>query len=117
MNNFEDNRNVYIKRVIGLPGDVIKYQLVDNIIMVFINNNPEKELIKNKYNLIDNNEKYPLLSEYTVKQDEYYVLGDNRKHSFDSRFIGSINLKQIIGKAVLKYWNWPFDYNKLGVLK
>jgi signal peptidase I len=117
LNNLNDNRNIYIKRVVGIPGDIIKYQLVENKIQVFINGIPEKEIINNNYNTTEDVDKYPLLSEYSVKNNEYYVLGDNRKYSFDSRFMGSINARQILGKAVAKYWNKPLNFNKLGVIK
>jgi signal peptidase I len=117
LNNLNDTRNVYIKRIIGIPGDVIKYQLVENKIVLFINGVPEKEVINMNYKIAEDIDRYPILSEYTVKNNEYYVLGDNRKYSFDSRFIGSISSKQIIGKAVIKYWNKPFNWIKLGALK
>jgi signal peptidase I len=117
LNNLDDTRNIYIKRVIGIPGDSIKYQLVDNKILVFINGVQEKDIIKKNYDLVDYSDKYPILNEYKISQNEYYVLGDNRKSSFDSRFIGTINSRQIIGKSILKYWDWPFNFSKLGVIK
>jgi signal peptidase I len=117
--NKHENTNFFIKRVIGLPNDVIKYKLVDNNIVVFINNIPEKSLINVNYKIIkDNNDKYPLINEYKVKDDEYYILGDNRKVSFDSRIFGGISSKQIIGKAIFKYTLLPpFDKVNIGVIK
>lgn len=116
--NNNDNTSFFIKRVVGIPNDVIKYKLVDNNIVVFINDIPEKSLINLNYKLIeDNNDKYPLINEYKVKKDEYYVLGDNRKVSFDSRIIGGISSEQIVGKAIFKYNLLPFNKIKLGVIK
>jgi signal peptidase I len=63
------------------------------------------------YQLIDETEENsPLLSnmilqnETVLKDGEFYVLGDNRISSSDSRIYGPIKSKQIVGKAVLKYW-------------
>lgn len=113
----KNSTNLFVKRVIGLPGDVIKYKLVDNKVEVFINNIPEKKVIDLNYDVIEDNDQFPLINEYRVPDEEYYVLGDNRKKSVDSRIWGSIKSKQIIGKAVVKYWHWPFISSYLGVIK
>ena len=54
-----------------------------------------------------------LKNEYSVKENEYYMLGDNRISSADSRIWGGVNADQIIGKAILIY----YPFNKTGVLK
>ena len=54
-----------------------------------------------------------LQNEYNVKKNEYYVLGDNRISSYDSRICGGIKSIQIIGKALLKY----YPFTEFGVLK
>ncbi len=106
-----DDENIYIKRVIGVPGDTIKFKNIDGKTEVFINDILEKNAIDRKYDIIDDNEKYPLISETRVGKDEYYVLGDNRKNSSDSRVWGSIKSNQIIGKAIYEY------HPKFGVIK
>ncbi len=113
-----DNNSFFIKRVIGIPGDTIKFKLVDNNITVFINNVSENSIINLNYKVIsDDNDKYPLINEYKVKNNEYYILGDNRKLSYDSRIIGGINSKQIIGKAIIKYNLFPINKSKIGFIK
>jgi len=116
--DINDNTSFFIKRVIGIPGDSIKYKLVDESIIVLINDIPEESLINFDYKLIkDNNDKYPLINEYEVKENEYYVLGDNRKLSFDSRILGGISSNQILGKAIFKYNIFPFSKTNIGVIK
>lgn len=108
----KNTSNTYIKRVIGLPGDTIKFEINDNKLIVLINDIPEKDIIKKRYFINSEQFRNPisfdiniLKNEYKVKENEFYVLGDNRISSVDSRtWNHGINLKQIIGKAVLKYY-------------
>ncbi len=90
----------YIKRIIGLPGDKVK--VVNG--KVFINNN----LLKESY-IPATTETFTgafLRSgeEFLIPEDEFFVLGDNRLHSSDSREWGTVNRGDIIGKAWLVYW-------------
>lgn len=105
------NSNIYIKRVIGLPGDVIRYTIENDKMIVLINNIPENQIIKKKYQLIEETSANSLLldktiykNEYVVDKNEFYVLGDNRISSLDSRIWHGVKSKQIIGKALLKYY-------------
>ncbi len=88
----------YIKRVIGLPGETVQIQ--DGVIYVngrSLNDEYGKEPIKNG----------GLASEaITLGEDEYFVLGDNRNNSADSRepSIGNISREDIIGRAILRIW-------------
>lgn len=94
-----------IKRVIGLPGENIDLRNGK----VFIN---DKELSPD-YTKAPT---YPYTQEsWKIPQGEYFVLGDNREHSRDSRAenVGLIDRKNIVGRAVFRLW--PF--NKLGALK
>ena len=85
-----------VKRVIGLPGETV--ELRDG--RVFI----DGELLPEPYLTgFDDSDEAPL----SVPAGHYYVLGDNRGVSYDSRFMGPIPMEQIIGKAWVSYW--PLD--------
>ncbi len=89
-----DNKNEYlIKRVIGLPGEKITYK--DN--KLYIN---DKKIAENFYHekTADFEEKVP--------KDKYFVLGDNRTVSIDSRYFGAFSKEKILGKA--DYVIFPF---------
>ena len=91
-----------IKRVIGLPGDTI--EIMDG--MVYINGTAYDE---SKYlemsTEISGDISYPFL----VPEDSYFVMGDNRANSKDSRFseVGAVSKDQIVGKASIRFW--PLD--------
>lgn len=76
-----------IKRVIGLPGETVEY--IDN--KLYINGKELEDNHSNKYT----SDFGPI----TLDSDSYYVLGDNRTNSIDSRMIGSIPKNKIIGHA------------------
>lgn len=104
---YKDIDNFYIKRVIGLPGEVI--QIVNGII--YINNQPLiEEYGKNAitYSGI-------ATEAMAIGKNEYFVLGDNREISFDSRYedIGMVSKNQIVGRAFIKIW----PINRLGLIK
>ena len=90
----------YIKRIIGLPGESV--QIIDN--RIFINGEELKEEFgKNPMDMAG------IASEpITLKEDEYFVLGDNRNLSIDSRQpeVGAIKEDLIIGKYAFRLW--PF---------
>jgi len=84
-------KNEIIKRVIGLPGETIEYK--DNLL--YIDGSP----LESNYNFDTND-----FEEIEVYQGKYFVLGDNRAVSSDSRIIGLIDNKDIIGKVSLSLW-------------
>lgn len=84
----------FIKRIIGLPGDVITIK--DNSVYVGETKLPEPYL---PTDIITNGSQ-----SYTVKPNEVYVLGDNRTNSQDSRVIGPVAYNLIAGRALFTYW-------------
>lgn len=86
---------IYIKRVIGLPGDVIR--ISNN--QLYINGELREEpYVKNGWKKDTGD------MEFTVPDNEYFVMGDNRDKSSDSRVWGTIKKKDIIAKAVFRYY-------------
>ncbi len=93
-----------VKRVIGLPGDVITIK--DD--QLYLNGEKyEEDYLKDGITT-------GAVENYTVPEGRYYVLGDNRVVSVDSRYeqVGTITLDQIYGKAVLRL----YPFNKIGKL-
>lgn len=99
-----DPKQIFIKRIVGLPGEQVKISGGK----VIITKDGEKEgtvLDESGY-----------LSPYiytagekvtTLRSDEYFLLGDNRGSSLDSRIFGAVDQKLIIGRVWLR--GWPFD--------
>lgn len=92
-------RTYYIKRIIGLPGETIQIDEAGTIYIngEVLNESYGKETIKNPGVASE-----PIL----LGQNEYFVLGDNRNDSADSRdpSVGSVYRKDIIGKAWIRFW-------------
>ncbi len=95
----------FIKRVIGLPGDLIEVKAKQ----VYINGEPytipaerhkDQEIIPAVASPRD------FTGPVKVPENSYFVMGDNRDYSFDSRFWGYVNKTKIKGKAIIKYWSW-----------
>jgi signal peptidase I len=99
-----DPHKSFIKRVIGLPGDRIRIAFGH----VYLNGKPVAEAYVPE-DFLDT-KSYP---EITVPPNSYYVLGDHRTMSNDSRDFGPVARSYIYGKAVFGYW--PVE--KLGVLR
>ncbi len=102
----EPGRN-YIKRIIGLPGESV--QIIDSVI--YING----EVLEENYGSEPTS--YAGVAENLIHlgEDEYFVLGDNRGISKDSRYdvVGNIHKDHIIGRAWMRIW----PLNKFGFLK
>lgn len=100
----------YIKRIIGLPGETVR---IDENGIIYING---EELIESYGREVIRPEKLGVAAnEIVLGDDEYFVMGDNRNHSSDSRdpSVGNIKREDIIGRAWLRIY--PFD--KIGFIK
>ena len=95
-----------IKRIIGLPGETV--QIKDGKIYITDIEGNETELDGKDYIKNKNYEAGVAEKPVKLKKDEYFVIGDNKKNSLDSRsaLIGNINKKQIMGKIIFKVY--PF---------
>jgi signal peptidase I len=121
-------REEFVKRIIGLPGDRIDFRSG----RVFVNGDPiepralgetfvddagnpldvsEVKLGDHSFQILDDpHVAFPSPVEtVTVEAGRYFMLGDNRDHSKDSRFWGSVRLAEIKGPAFILYWSWDFN--------
>jgi len=89
----DSSGDLWIKRVIGLPGDIV--EIKDG--KVFINDLALTE----SYEMAQPNYTYGPL---TIPKDSYFVLGDNRNDSLDSHYWGVLPAKNVVGRALFRYW-------------
>ena len=121
----------YIKRVIGLPGDHIVYRNK----RLYINGEQitltdfgryeasgvgitmagaqllEEDLESKPHNILIDHDRPVLNMEYRVADNEYFVMGDNRDNSNDSRFWGTVPQENLVGKAFMIWMNWDSTNN------
>lgn len=88
----------YLKRVIGLPGERVTVQ--NNKVIIYNEVHPEGIVMSEGYLT----ESTPGSITVTLGQEQYFVLGDNRDASFDSRRFGAIERKDIVGRTWLRGW-------------
>lgn len=139
----------YIKRVVGLPGDTVRYSSDKQVCIqsqgdsvckpVKLSNVEESPFIQNGIPLIQMNEKLgevehqilvnplardrvqnyqprPGVNEWVVPQGQYFVMGDNRDNSADSRYWGFVPEANLVGKAVAIWISFEFDRGADSVL-
>jgi signal peptidase I len=98
----------YIKRIIGLPGETV--EINGDQVKIYNKEYPQGEILNEPYIHIDKTIPSPfsnLKEKVTLKDNEYYVMGDNRHNSSDSRLWGVLPKENIIGKALLRLF--PFN--------
>lgn len=104
-------KEFYIKRILGLPGESII--VGDNAVVVFNERFPDGFSVAEQTYLPATNPTYCGNNttfcgrKVEIKENEYYVMGDNREHSSDSRAFGPVNKSFIAGLAWLRLW--PLD--------
>lgn len=94
-------KQFFIKRIIGLPGEKVRVE--NNKVTIFNKQNPEGfDLDENLYLASD------LITSGAVEKvlgkDEYFVMGDNRPASYDSRAWGTLSKSHVVGKVLLRAW-------------
>jgi signal peptidase I len=101
----EDRSKDFIKRLVGLPGDTVEVR--DK--QIILNGQPWKEnhgvhsdslVIPGAVQPRDN------FGPVKVPEGKLFVMGDNRDESYDSRFWGFVDMKDVLGKALIIYWSW-----------
>ncbi len=103
-----DKETYYIKRIIGMPGETVRIDEEGNIYI-------DEELLEEDYGreVIENPGR--AVEPIALGDDEYFVMGDNRNNSSDSRdpSVGNIHRDDIIGRAFIRIW----PLSKFGILK
>lgn len=100
----KDERRDFIKRTIGLPGDLLEVRRQK----VYINGKPYEDAHARHTDpasdsaLVPRDDFGPIL----VPDNHVFVMGDNRENSQDSRYWGFLNIEKIRGKALMIYWSW-----------
>jgi signal peptidase I len=96
-----DETRDFIKRVIGLPGDLLEVKRQK----VYINNKPYED-IHARHTDSPSDSPRDNVGPILVLDDHVFVMGDNRENSQDSRYWGFLSVKKIRGKAQIIYWSW-----------
>ncbi|MDF1544456.1 MAG: signal peptidase I [bacterium] len=105
-----DGVTKYIKRCVAGPGDIV--EVVDK--QLFVNGAPFEDPEFSKYvdtlpdgrQRIQRNQRRDNFGPYTVPPDSYFMMGDNRDNSLDSRFWGPVKKDLVLGQAMIIHWSW-----------
>lgn len=102
-----DPEQFFIKRIVALPGETI--EIKDGYVFIYDINN-QKSLL-DEYDYLSPGLKTNGNRKWQLEENQYYMLGDNRQHSLDSRSFGPVSGELIVGKVWFR--GWPLDRVKV----
>lgn len=107
---YGEETRYFVKRIIALPGETIQIDAEGTIYI-------DGEVLEESYGkeTISEQTRYRAAMPITLGEDEYFVMGDNRNHSSDSRMdlVGNVKKEEFLGKAIVRLW----PLNKIGIVK
>jgi signal peptidase I len=103
-----DTKQFFIKRIVGLPGETVEVR--DNSVIIYNKQNPGGLILKEDY--LDASQQTLGNSRIRMDDDEYFMMGDNRLMSHDSRAFGPVKKTFIIGRAMLRL----YPLNRIGTI-
>lgn len=108
-------QQLYIKRVVGISGDNVEMRTNK----VYLNGKEIKEKFTTSSRANVGSSEHETFGPITVPENALFVLGDNRDHSYDSRFWGFVDVNTVIGKAQSIYWSYDRErrsvrWNRIG---
>lgn len=104
-----DNKTFYIKRIIGLPGETVELREGN----IYVTNSENSDGFRlNEINYLSKSH-VTQIGKTVLGEGEYYLLGDNRENSLDSRRFGPVNADQIKGRVLIR----AFPFNEFSVFE
>jgi len=101
----KDPQEFFIKRIIGLPGESV--QIKDGHVTVYNQDNPDGFVLAENYLAPEIQTNGLTEEKVNLGNNEFYVLGDNRNQSKDSRYFGPVDKSFLIGRVMFR--GWPFN--------
>jgi signal peptidase I len=93
-----NDKDFYLKRIVGLPGERIKIE--DNKVIIYNDDHPQGVVVEEFY--LDEDTLGSTMQ--TLGSNQYFVMGDNRDSSYDSRRFGPIDKNSVVGRTFLRGW-------------